>query len=103
IYRHSDLPVVYGDHVKRYLIGKDVSTEQIFVVSHAVDNEVYNCQVPEIENAALRNALNLDPDQKVVLYLGRLEAVKGLLHFIEAFAALKRDNVVMIVASTGSE
>ncbi|MGQ9873584.1 glycosyltransferase family 4 protein [Leptodesmis sp.] len=103
IYHHSDAIVVYGEHVKRYLINEGVSAERIFVAAHAVDNDTYNREVTEEEKAALRRKLGIAPDQKVVLYLGRLEEVKGLPHLLEAFASLSREDAVLLIAGTGSE
>lgn len=103
IYHHSDAIVVYGEHVKRYLINEGVSAERIFVAAHAVDNDAYNREVTEEEKAALRRKLGIAPDQKVVLYLGRLEEVKGLPHLLEAFASLSREDAVLLIAGTGSE
>jgi glycosyltransferase involved in cell wall biosynthesis len=103
IYRHADAIVVYGEHVKRYLMSEGVLGERIFVAAHAVDNEAYNRPVSEEEKQALRRQLNISPDKKVVLYLGRLEEVKGLPYLLEAFASLRRDNAVLVLAGTGSE
>jgi len=38
-----------------------------------------------------------------VLYLGRLEEVKGLPYLLEAFASLQRDDALLVLAGTGSE
>lgn len=103
IYHHSDAIVVYGEHVKRYLISEGVSAERIFVAAHAVDNDAYNREVSEEEKAALRRKLGIATDQKVVLYLGRLEEIKGLPHLLEAFASLNREDTVLLIAGTGSE
>jgi len=103
IYRHADAIVVYGEHVKRYLMSEGVLGERIFVAAHAVDNEAYNRPVSEEEKQALRQQLNISPDKKVVLYLGRLEEMKGLPYLLEAFASLRRDNAVLVLAGTGSE
>ncbi|MDQ7030855.1 MAG: glycosyltransferase [Ardenticatenia bacterium] len=73
IYHHADAIVVYGEHVKRYLMSEDVPPERIFVAAHAVDNDAYSREVSEAETAALRRKLGIAPTQKVVLYLGRLE------------------------------
>jgi glycosyltransferase involved in cell wall biosynthesis len=102
IYRHADAIVVYGEHVKRYLMGEGVLSDRIFVAAHAVDNDAYNCQVSEEEKAALRQDLGIAPGQRVVLYLGRLEEVKGLSYLLEAFASLRRDDAVLVLAGTGS-
>jgi glycosyltransferase involved in cell wall biosynthesis len=103
IYLHSDAIVVYGDHVKRYLISEGVSPERIFIANHAVDNEIYSRLVLEKEKNTLRKKLGIKPDKKILLYLGRLEKIKGLFYLIEAFSLLKRDDSVLVIAGTGSE
>jgi glycosyltransferase involved in cell wall biosynthesis len=103
IYRHADAVVVYGEHIKRYLMSEGVPAERIFVAAHAVENEVYNGQVPEVEKATLRRQLKITPEQKIVLYLGRLEQGKGLTYLLEAFASLAQDDAVLVLAGTGSE
>jgi glycosyltransferase involved in cell wall biosynthesis len=104
IYQHADAIVVYGEHVKRYLISEGVPGERIFVAAHAVDNPAYNRAVSDGELTALRQQLNIADRQKVVLYLGRLEAVKGLDYLIEAFASLpNREENVLVLAGTGAE
>lgn len=103
IYRHADAIVVYGEHVKRYLISEGVPAQRIFVAAHAVDNEAYNQSVSEEEKAALRCSLNIPRDQKIILYLGRLEKVKGLPFLLEAFESLQRKDAVLVLAGTGSE
>lgn len=102
IYRHSDAIVVYGEHVKRYLVSEGVSSQRIFVAAHAMDNDAYNRVVLEEEIDALRRELGIAPEHKVVLYLGRLERVKGLPYLLEAFSLLQRDDAVLVVAGTGS-
>lgn len=103
IYCHADAIVVYGEHVKRYLISEGVPPERIFIAAHAVDNELYSREVSEREKTALRRRLGIASGQKVVLYLGRLEEVKGLPYLLEAFAFLRRDDTVLVLAGTGSE
>jgi glycosyltransferase involved in cell wall biosynthesis len=104
IYQHADAIVVYGEHVKRYLISEGVPGERIFVAAHAVDNPAYNRAVSDEELAALRHQLKIGHQQKVVLYLGRLEEGKGLNFLLDAFEALcQQDDVVLVLAGAGSE
>lgn len=103
IYRHADAVVVYGKHVKRYLIDEGVPAERIFVTTHAVDNAAYNRDVPEEKTAALRKKLDIAPEQKVILYLGRLVEGKGLPYLVDAFASLRRSDTVLVLAGAGSE
>ncbi len=103
IYQHADAIVVYGEHVKRYLLQERVHAERIFVAPHAVDNEAYSRVVAEEEKDTLRAHLGISRFQKVILYLGRLEEVKGLSYLLEAFAALRRDDTVLVLAGDGTE
>jgi len=101
IYRHVDAIVVYGKHVKRYLEGVKVPAEKIFVAPHAVDNSQYDRATCDEEKLALSTKLKLG-NAKTVLYLGRLEAIKGLNYLIRAFALLEHRDAVLVIAGDGS-
>jgi glycosyltransferase involved in cell wall biosynthesis len=103
IYRHADAIVVYGEHVKRYLLSEGVAPERIFIAAHAMDNEAYNRSITEEEQVALRQRLQLEPQDKIVLYLGRLEAGKGVVYLLQAAALTERSDTVLLFAGTGSE
>ena len=102
IYRHADAIVVYGDHVKTYLVNEGVAEDRIFVAPHAIDNDSYNRAVPPAETDALRRDLGVAPDAHVVLFIGRFEEEKGLDVLIDAFASLDRRDAVLVLAGTGS-
>jgi glycosyltransferase involved in cell wall biosynthesis len=101
VYRHADAVVVYGEHVKQYLVGEGVSEERIFVAAHAVDNDVYGRPVTYDEKNTLIQKLNIPPGRKIILYLGRLEEAKGLSCLLEAFASLKLDDGILLLAGDG--
>jgi glycosyltransferase involved in cell wall biosynthesis len=103
VYRHADAVIVYGEHVKHYLISEGVSPERIFVAAQAVDNSFYSRAVTEREKETLRAKLAISAKHKVVLYLGRLEKVKGVQYLIEAFAANKQEETILVIAGEGSE
>jgi glycosyltransferase involved in cell wall biosynthesis/GT2 family glycosyltransferase len=103
IYRNADALVVYGEHVKRYLITEGVRPERIFVEPHAVDNSIYSRPVQEKEKDDLRHSLDLGSDTKLVLYLGRIEPEKGLEHLVRAFAQLDDPQTALILAGIGSD
>jgi len=103
IYSHADAVVVYGEHVKKYLLSQGVAQEKIFVAAHAVDNPRYSIVVSEVERQRLRDKLSIGPDQRVVLYVGRLEPNKGLQYLIDAFHQVKSDNIVLVLAGDGAE
>jgi glycosyltransferase involved in cell wall biosynthesis len=101
IYRHADAIVVYGEHVKRYLVSLNVAPEKIFVAAHAVDNSQYNRVIGVEEKAFLRNKLGLT-SEKVVLYLGRLEEEKGVEYLIRAFGSVNLPNTMLLLVGDGS-
>lgn len=103
LYRHADAHVVYGSHVKRYLVGEGVRPERVFVAPHAVDNDFYGRAVSQAERAALRARLQIPPGRPVVLYVGRLAAIKGCRFLLRAFASLERDAAVLVLAGNGPE
>lgn len=103
IYHHADAIVVYGEHVKQYLVSEGVPAERIFIAAHAVDNDVYHRTIAEEEQNALRQKLQIQPHQKVILYLGRLETIKGLPYLLEAFRLLAHNDAVLVLAGHGSE
>jgi len=103
IYQHADAVVAYGEHVRRYLISEGVDPARIFLASQAVDNEYYRKVVPLAEQLALRSQYAIPRDKKIVLFLGRLEAGKGLEFLLEAFAQTKPSEAVLVLCGTGHE
>lgn len=101
IYDHADAIVVYGEHVRNYLMGLGIDEEKVFVAAHAVDNSLYARTVSPQEQAKCRASLSLE-GRKVALYLGRLEEIKGLEYLIRAFGRLSLDNAVLVLAGDGS-
>jgi glycosyltransferase involved in cell wall biosynthesis len=102
-YSHADAIVVYGNHVRSYLISEGVNQDKIFVAPHAVDNNSYRPAVPVDAQVRLRQQLNIPSDQKVILFLGRMEPVKGLKYLVEAVNLLNRADVTLVLAGDGSE
>lgn len=103
IYRNSDAIIAYGEHVKRFLISEGVASERIFIADHAVDNQRYSRSVSGKEKNRLKRKLRIKSEQKIFLYVGRLEKSKGITYLIEAFSLLKRDDSVLVIVGMGSE
>lgn len=102
IYRGADAVVVYGEHVRQYLVREGVNAGRVFVAPHAVDNEFYRRDVSPEERRALTGSLDLPPSAVCILYLGRLEPIKGLSFLIDAFARLDNSDAFLVLAGDGS-
>lgn len=84
----SDSIVVYGEHGKRFLTGKGIDPEKIFIAWQTVDNELYGQEISEEEIKNLRLKLGLH-NKDIILYVGRLERLKGLEYLMEALKIIK--------------
>src|SRR5690349_21951335 len=102
IYRHADAIVVYGEHVKSYLISEGVSPDRIFVAAHATDNSFYSQQISQEVKSAVLERLGVASDQRVVLYLGRLEESKGVDFLLRAFAEIVEPDTILVIAGNGT-
>jgi glycosyltransferase involved in cell wall biosynthesis len=103
IYRHSDAIVVYGEHVKRYLVGQGVDPSKVFVARHAVDNELYSRPIAETELCRLRERLQAERADRLILYVGRLEEEKGVPYLIRAFAKQHLSESILLLVGDGRE
>jgi glycosyltransferase involved in cell wall biosynthesis len=103
LYKHADAIVVYGEHVKRYLMAEGIPSEKIFTTTHAVDNNIYAQEISSVEQKKLKTKLDVLENQKIILYLGRLEFIKGLPYLLDAFSLLNRDDTILVIAGEGSE
>jgi glycosyltransferase involved in cell wall biosynthesis len=103
IYRHADAVVVYGEHVRRYLVSEGVDDERIFTAPHAVENQLYS-QTPDAQELSrLRESLNIAPDARIFLYVGRLAMIKGVRFLLEAIADIDEQDFLLMLIGTGEE
>ena len=99
IYQHSDAIVVYGSHVKEYLLTEGVAKKLIFIAAHAIDNELYSRSIPNDQQLQLKKHLCIEDYQQIVLYVGRLEEGKGLTYLLDAFGKTANNSILILVGS----
>jgi glycosyltransferase involved in cell wall biosynthesis len=104
IYRRADAMVVYGEHVRRFLIDEEgVPAERVFVAPHATDGDVYSQRLTASERSNLVKRLNLPRQRVVVLYAGRLESAKGVDDLLQAFLSLDDSRTLLLFVGEGSQ
>lgn len=103
IYRHSDAIVVYGSHVKKYLVSEGVRTEKIFIAPHAVNNACYGKHITQEDKTELLRKLQIDGQKQILLFLGRLEEPKGIKYLLQALPSIHSNNWILILAGTGGQ
>ena len=102
IYRHADFAVVYGTHVKAYLIGRGMKEERIFIAQNTADNELYSKLPTEEEKQAFREKYGLKENEPALLYVGRFSAEKGPKELLKALSLIK-DPPKLIMIGKGPE
>lgn len=98
----ADAIVVYGSHGTEYLRSIGVDTRKVFIAWQAVDNDSFNAVVGEEEKRRLRE-VHAVGGRKVILYVGRLEKVKGLPYLIDAISRFSSPRPLTIMIGSGGE
>jgi glycosyltransferase involved in cell wall biosynthesis len=103
IYRHTDAIVVYGYHVKDYLIDLGVEEQKISYSWNVTDNSLFNKPISESEREMLRRRFNLH-GRHVLLFVGRFVQEKGLQYLLKAFKQLPQDlRVSLLLIGRGED
>ncbi|MEM3625856.1 MAG: glycosyltransferase [Candidatus Micrarchaeaceae archaeon] len=97
-YRRCNATIAPSNIIKAFLEKQRV--RNIFVVPNGIDLSRFN---PHVDGRAVRDALNIDQDKKVILYIGRLSREKRVDILIRAFRELskKRDDIILVIGGTG--
>ena len=97
IYRHADFAIVYGTHVKAYLISRGMKAEKIFIAQNTADNELY-AKIPEEEKIkAIREKYGINDAAPKILFVGRFVEDKGLNDLLKAMAMLPKDTQLLMI------
>jgi glycosyltransferase involved in cell wall biosynthesis len=98
VMHHADKLIAVSDiEVKQYAdMGN--SRDRIVTVPNGIDLEEFKTLPPRDE---FRKQHNIKPDEKIVLYLGRIHEIKGLELLAKAFARANRQNITLVI--TGND
>jgi len=96
-----DAIVVYGEHGKRFLMGKSIRPDKIFIAWQTVDKKIYGRNVDEEEIRDIKRKFNIPEEKKVILYVGRFKKLKGINYLLEALDKLDRSKFVFMAIGYG--
>lgn len=98
---YTNAIVVYGEHGKKFLVEKGICPDKIFIAWQTVDNEVFGRKVNDEEIAHLKERLNIPENKRIILYVGRLVALKGIEYLLEALNRLNKKEFIFIAIGHG--
>lgn len=85
LYRHADAVATYGSHVSAYVERHRPGTHNVFVAPQAVDVEHFGALQPPEAVRAARERAGVANGEPLVLFVGRLEAEKGVDDLLAAW------------------
>ena len=103
-YRSVDRIVCLSADTRKFLLREadGLSPEAVRLIPNAAADRYRPS--PEAEREALRRKLYLEPDDRVLLYVGRIDMFKGLAEILHAFRLLLAENPAcrLILAGAGA-
>ncbi|MDD4653136.1 MAG: glycosyltransferase family 4 protein [Methanothrix sp.] len=101
----ADLVITVSEAMKPQLVGMGVAAEKIRVCYHGVDTVFFNPDRADARLLAqLRSRYGFAEDDIIVLFMGRLEPVKGVVQLFSAISLVqaKHPRVKLLVVGKGS-
>jgi len=86
-----------------YLKSLGFSSDRIFLVPTAVDNDWWTEQASKVDRAAVRANWNIPEDATVAVFCAKLQQWKGPKDLLEAFAQADVPNSYLVYAGDGPE
>lgn len=101
----ADLIITVSEAMKQELVSLGVRSEKIRVCYHGVDAAFFNPHQADPKRlTALRKRYGYAEDDVIVLFMGRLESVKGIVQLFSAIPDVlaKHPNLKLLVVGKGS-
>ncbi len=103
--RIADAVITVSEAMKQELIGMGAPAEKIHVCYHGVDAKFFDpARVDHERLYALKKRYGFGKDDVIVLFVGRLEPVKGVIQLFEAMQEVvkKHPNAKLLVVGKGA-
>ncbi|QTJ57162.1 glycosyltransferase family 4 protein [Dolosigranulum pigrum] len=100
ILKHAEMVVAPTEKVKQLLESYEVD-QPIQVVPTGISTEKFNYTLSNSEYAALKEQYNIAPDDRIILFLGRVAKEKNLDEVIRYLADIKPDQTTFLICGDG--
>lgn len=100
VYKHIDAAFYVGNANKAYFKKYGLKEEQLIFAPHAIDNHRFAIERKE-EVEELRNKINVDKGDILVLFAGKLEPKKNPELLLAAFAKLNAPHIHLLFVGNG--
>jgi glycosyltransferase involved in cell wall biosynthesis len=102
VYRHIDLAFYVGEHNKNYYIEHGLTSEQLVLASHAVDNDRFiNSRILHTEIKQFRENIGYAVTDFVILFAGKLEPRKNPFYLKEIWNYISSPNIKLLIVGNG--
>lgn len=98
--------ITVSNSMKEFLVSIGYPSEKIEVVYNGCDPEKYNpSKVEKRKVEKLKEVYKIKPNEKVILFVGRLTAIKGVQELVDAMPAVLKDfpDVKLVILGKGEE
>jgi len=102
VYRHVDHAFYVGTNNKAYFKKYGLKDDQLSFAPHAIDNERFGAK-RTTEALQLRQKLEIDENDIVLLFAGKLEEKKSPLLLLDAFLLLGKPNTHLLMVGNGEQ
>jgi len=97
IFKKSDAVIALTEDMKREM--KKIYDRDIAVIPNGIDLNKVKC----LSTQDVGNELGIKKDRKIILFVGRLDPIKGLTYLIEAMTSIEDKNKQLILVGDGEE
>lgn len=104
LYELSDMVISVTDYMKEFIIKYyGIHEDRIQVIHNGIDNAVFH-NPSKKERSELKHNLGFSPEEKIILFSGRLDASKGIYFLLDAFAKVvkKFDKIRLVLVGDDS-
>jgi glycosyltransferase involved in cell wall biosynthesis len=103
VFRSVDFALYVGTHNKNYFIKHGLRGKQLVFAPHAIDNDRFGSDASSIiaKKNMWRNYLQINNDDIIFLYAGKLDQNKNVTLLIHAFNALNESGTHLVIAGNG--